>query len=218
MKSEAAVLPPEPQGSPLGAGSPNRRKANFRFAVAAVLVIAVLAWLLNKSKTQRTEWESASPGAKSPDAVIEKFHLISTVQGEKHWELYSTSAQLFQTQKQAYADNIYAQYFKKNRMVSTLTADKAVINTETNETRVEGHIELITENGSKLETEKLNWDPDTDEIKTEARVHIYKGSDDITAVGMVADTQLNNVRFMKDVHTKVRDTGEVERFHEPKKF
>jgi LPS export ABC transporter protein LptC len=187
--------------------------------VAAVLLaIPVLIWLLHKSKTQQTEWESSSPGAKSPDAVIEKFHLISTVQGEKHWELYSTSAQLFQTQKQAYADNIYAQYFKKNKLVSTLTADKAVINTETNDTQVEGHIELITENGSKLETEKLNWDPDTDEIKTDARVHIYKGSDDITAIGMVADTQLNNVRFMRDVRTKVRDTGEVERFHEPKKF
>ena len=31
-------------------------------------------------------------------------------------------------------------------MVSNLTADKAQINTETNATLVEGHVELITEN------------------------------------------------------------------------
>jgi len=204
--------------SPGGTRPSGWTSRSLKIAALGLLLVGLLIWLVHRGKSTQTEFESASPGAKSPDAVIEKFHLVSTVQGEKRWELYSTSAQLFQNQKQAYADDIYAQYYKKNSLVSTLTAAKAVINTETNETRVEGHVELITENGSKLETEKLSWNPDTDEIKTESRVHVYKCSDDITAVGMVADTQLNNVRFMRDVRTRVRDTREVEHFHEPKKF
>ena len=209
----AESAPPSSGDNPSGWAS-----RGFKFVLLCLLLAGILIWLVVKGKSTQAVLENSTPNAKSPDAVIEKFHLVSTVQGEKKWELYSTKALLYQNQKQAYADDLYAEYYKKNKLVSTLTAAKGLINTETNETLVEGHVELLTENGSKMETEKLSWNPDTDEIKTENRVHVYKGMDDITAVGMVADTQLNNVRFMRDVNTKVRDTREVEHFHEQKKF
>ncbi|HET9870030.1 MAG TPA: LPS export ABC transporter periplasmic protein LptC, partial [bacterium] len=157
-------------------------------------------------------------GPASPDATIDKFHLISTALGMKHWELYATQAKLYQNLKEADTQDIYAEYYKNNKMVSNLTADKAVINTETNATVVEGHVELITENGSKLQTEKLAWDPDTDLLHTNEPVHVYKGSDDITAVGLTADTELDHIQFTKDVHTQVRDTHEIADFNRPKPF
>jgi len=184
----------------------------------AVLLIAAVFWVSARSKPKPYSPETISQGENSPDAVIEKLHLVSTVMGRKRWEMNADSARLYQNQKQAYADTIYAQYFKKDKLVSTLTADRAIINTETNATQAEGHVELITENGSKLETDKLNWDPATDEMRTDSRVHIFKGLDEITAVGLIADTQLNNVRFLRDVHTQVRDTHEVQNYNEKKKF
>jgi LPS export ABC transporter protein LptC len=185
---------------------------------AALLAIGALYFLIHRSTEKPGPLEDVNQSITAPDATIEKFHLISTALGQKHWELYATSARLYQSLKQADTDDIYAQYYKNNKMVSNLTADTAVINTETNATVVKGHVELITENGSKLQTDKLNWDPDTDMIKTDSRVHVYKGADDITATGMVADTQLNNIQFTKDVHTQVRDTNEVENFNRPKPF
>ena len=184
----------------------------------AVLLLVALIWWLGRSTPQPNSPETLSQGENSPDAVIEKLHLVSTVQGQKRWEMNADSARLYQGQKQAYADAIYCQFYKKDKLVSTLTADKAIINTESNATQADGHVELVTENGSKLETEKLGWDPATDEVKTDSRVHIYKGTDDITAIGVVADTQLNNIRFMKDVHTQVRDTREIENYSKTKKF
>jgi LPS export ABC transporter protein LptC len=77
---------------------------------------------------------------------------------------------------------------------------------------------LITENESRLDTDKLNWNPDTDEIKTDERVHVLKGSNEITAVGMVADTELNNIQFTRDVHSKVRDVNDIEDYQKPKPF
>ena len=184
----------------------------------SALVIGLLYWSLSQSTPKPTSPETFSQGESSPDAIIEKFHLVSTVQGQKRWSLDADSARFYQNQKEAYADVIYAQYYKKDKLVSTLTSDKAIINTETNATQAIGHVELIVENGSKLETDKLNWDPATDLIRTDSRVHIYKGMDDITAIGLVADTQLDNIRFMKDVHTQVRDTREIENFGQSKKF
>lgn len=195
-----------------------RSKRVFWIIGLAVAGIVGLFFALNKNGEKAPGVEVVSQGGNSPDAVIEDFHLVSTVQGERHWEMYSNKARLYQNQKEAYADNITCQYYKKGKIASTLTADQAQINTETNATLAEGHVELIVENGSKLETEKLSWDQDTDQIKTDGRVHIYKGADEITAIGLVADTQLNNIQFMKDVKTQVRDTHEVETFSEPKKF
>ncbi len=195
-----------------------RFRRNAWILGGAVLVIGILFLLVSHSTEKRAAFEDANQDATSPDATIEKFHLISTALAEKHWELYATTAKLYQNLKQADTDNIFAEYYKHNRMVSNLTADEAVINTETNATLVSGHVELITENGSKLETEKLAWDPDTDMIHTDEKVHVFKGSDDITAVGLVADTELNNIQFTKDVHTQLRDTNEIENFNRPKPF
>ncbi|HTC22050.1 MAG TPA: LPS export ABC transporter periplasmic protein LptC [bacterium] len=195
-----------------------RLKRYFWLLGAAVMAIVILVLGLSKNSPPPTSPETVSEGANSPDAIIEKFHLVSTVEGQKRWEFFSDMARLYQNQKEAYSDNIYAQYYKKEKLISTLTADSAIVNTETNATQAQGHVELIVENGSKLETDKLNWDPATDQIKTDGPVHVFKGMDDITAVGLIADTQLNNIRFNKDVRTQVRDTSEVQNFSKPKPF
>jgi LPS export ABC transporter protein LptC len=197
-------------------------RKNFRpflvlLAVFAV-VGAVLFFLRDKSQPAPNSPETLAQDEDSPDAIIEKFHLVSTFKGVKRWELYSDVARLYQTQKLAYSDNVYAQYYKQDKLVSTLTSDKAIINTETNATEADGHVELVVENGSRLETDKLNWNPDTDEIKTDEKVHVLKGADEITAVGMVADTELNNIHFTRDVHSKVRDVNDITDFQKPKPF
>jgi len=188
------------------------------FIAAAAVAIVLLFAVRFKSQPEANSPETISHDENSPDAVIEKFHLVSTVKGVKRWELYSDVARLYQNQKQAYSDVVYAQYYKHDKLVSTLTADKAVINTETNATQAQGHVELITENGSKLQTEKLDWNPDTDQIKTDEKIHVYKGGNDITAIGMSADTELNNIHFNRDVHSQVRDVNEIKNFAKPKRF
>lgn len=200
--------------------APSQANMGRFFIVLGLLVAACVAFfLLRPQKPAPTSGpETVAQSEDSPDAVIDKFHLVSTVKGVKRWELYSDTARLYQSQKLAYSDNVYAQYYKKDKLVSTLTADKAVINTDTNATQAQGHVELIVENGSKLETDKLDWNPDTDEIKTDERVHVFKGSDEIYAIGMVADTELNNIHFTRDVHSKVRDVNDISDFQKPKPF
>jgi len=186
--------------------------------VALLVLTGGLYWAMRTTSKPVDDWAKMPEGEKPPDALIEGFHLVSSVKGVKQWELFARSARLYQERKQAFADEIYVEYFRKGKIVSTLTADKGVIQTETQDTSADGHVELIAENGAKLATEHLEWIGSTETITTESRVHILKGADDITAVGMEADARLNNIKFMKDVHTKVRDTQEIENFEKSKKF
>jgi LPS export ABC transporter protein LptC len=186
-----------------------------------LVILAVLVGLYfthQKTTKPPEDWTKTPEGEKHPDAIIEGLHLVSSVKGVKQWELFAKQARLYQDRKQAYADELYVQYFKKNKVISTLTADKGIIQTDTNDTSADGHVELVTENGAKLETDHLQWEAESESIQTNSHVHIYKGADDITAVGMVSDAKLNSIRFMRDVRTKVRDTKVIEDFNKTKKF
>jgi LPS export ABC transporter protein LptC len=189
-----------------------------RIWAALLLALGTLFVALQKSRVPEDVWAQGPEGEKPPDAHIEGFHLISTVRGVKQWELYSRTARLYQDRKQAHVDEIYVEYFKDDKVASTLTADKGVIHTDTHDTLAEGHVELIAENGAKLETDRLHWDGSSERIHTESRVRIYKGLDDITAVGLESDAKLDLIRFKRDVHTRVRDTKEIEHFDRPKRF
>jgi LPS export ABC transporter protein LptC len=186
--------------------------------VVLLIITSGLYWAFRTTSKPSDDWAKAPEGEKPPDALIEGFHLVSSLRGVKQWELYARSARLYQENKQAFADEIYVEYYRKGKIVSTLTADKGVIQTETQDTSADGHVELIAENGAKLTTDHLQWTGSTETISTESRVHILKGLDDITATGVEADARLNNIRFKKDVHSKVRDTTEIENFDKPKKF
>jgi LPS export ABC transporter protein LptC len=200
--------------------APPRKNGGRVFILLAVLgaLVVLLFFLRDKSTLAPYTPEAVAQSEDSPDAIIEKFHLVSTFKGVKRWEMYSDIARLYQTQRLAYSDNIYAQYYKQDKLASTLTADKAIINTDTNATEADGHVVLVAENGSRLDTDKLNWNPDTDEIKTDEKVHVLKGSDEITAIGMVADTELNNIHFNRDVHSKVRDVNDITDYKQTKPF
>jgi len=193
------------------------RRRPWVLAGIALLLLA-FAWWNMRSSVPDSDWGGLPRGEDAPDATLEGFHLVSSTRGVKQWELYAQSARLYQQSREAYASQIYVEYFRNNRVISTLTADRGVINMQTNDTYAEGHVELIAENGAKLETSKLHWDSRTETIRTDSRVHIYKGLDDITAQGMTADAHLDNIRFVKDVHTRVRDASEIEKFDLKKRF
>ncbi len=191
-----------------------------RLWIWIILLVCTVGLYLTVQKTNKPDddWTRMPEGEKAPDALIEGFRLVSSLRGVKQWELYARQARLYQETQKAFAEDIYVQYFQKGKIVSTLTADKGVIQTETQDTSAEGHVELIAENGVKLSTDRLRWVSQSETITTESRVHILKGLDDITATGMEADARLNNIRFKKDVRTRVRDIKEIESFDKPKKF
>jgi LPS export ABC transporter protein LptC len=184
--------------------------------VSIILIVIVVFFSIEKKNPKQVKWEKIPEGVEAPDAIITGFHLISSYEGHKEWDLIASTAKLFQHQKKAYANHIFAKYYKNGKVVSVLRADKGIINTTTNNTAVEGHVSLITENGTRLTTNYLQWVNSKQLIETNQFVHIIKGQNNITAIGMVSDANLDNIHFDKDVQTEIRNVKEIKNFDKSK--
>ena len=80
----------------------------------------------------------------------------------------------------------------------TLVGDSAVIRENDGRMDVFGNVVFTTEDGTRLETEYLLWNPETNEIETDAFVRITRDKDWATGWIFRADQDLKRWRIMKD--------------------
>lgn len=145
-------------------------------------------------------------GEERPNAELSGLTLRSTLMGRIQWIFSAEEAFLYENRRSVDADQIRIEYFKNEKKISDLTADKAVVDTETHHIVSTGNVILVAmETGEQLHCEILNWDAGREMIYTEAPVTVYKGKNVIRAVGLEADPELGEIVFMKDVHMDIRD-------------
>ena len=92
-----------------------------------------------------------------------------------------------------------------------MTADKGMVNTDTNDAEVEGHVVLVGQRKTKLETSCLSWLPKDRKLFSEEFVKITYGDGNIlTGVGFRADANMENVKILNP-KAKVKDVKAMER-------
>jgi len=80
----------------------------------------------------------------------------------------------------------------------TLVGDSAVIRENDGRMDVFGHVVFTAEDGTRLDTEYLLWNPETNEIETDAFVRITRNKDWATGWIFRADQDLKRWRILKD--------------------
>ncbi len=146
---------------------------------------------------------------KRPNAIIDGLKLVSTVRGEKGWEFLAERAELFHERKLIKAQIIKVYYYKDEKIVSTLTALRCRLNTDTNDTYASGKVKLVTEQGEMLYTEELRWLAKTEKIYSDKSVTVIRGNNVIYADGMSSDTNLEKVKFKGEVRMEIKDVEKV---------
>lgn len=93
-----------------------------------------------------------------------------------------------------------------------IVGDSGVIREVKGVIHIYGNVVVITEDGTKLETEYLWWDSNTDRIKSDAFVKITTEDNDIvTGWGLDADNQLNSFKILNQVSGEVKDPEKLEK-------
>jgi LPS export ABC transporter protein LptC len=96
-------------------------------------------------------------------------------------------------------------YDSTGRVSTHVVGDSGIIRENTGRMHIYGHVVVINEDSSKLETDYLFWDSKTDRIQTDAFVKVTRGEDVMTGWGMEADQRLNHITILKQVSGTITD-------------
>lgn len=90
-----------------------------------------------------------------------------------------------------------------------LVGDSGIIRERSNLLYVYGNVVVTTADSSKLETDYLFWNTNTDKIQTDAFVRITKQNDVITGWGMETDPGLTRIKILNQVSGTIHDNEDI---------
>jgi len=140
-----------------------------------------------------------------PTFVMENFKLTSTDDGVIKWVFHAKSAQIFEMKKKAYAQVVEIKYMEDANKFSYITADRAELNTDTNDMFMTGNVNLKASSGATLQTEKLTWIDSQKLMKSDEEVTIVKDNNILHGKGFESDVQMKNIQIKKQVKLKAKD-------------
>ena len=182
--------------------------------MSLLLIILVLPIILVNCKPKIPEaklgfWEE---GEEEPTTFFDEFRMVSTRKGKVEWEYLAETAKIYEKKNLAKSQKIKIIYKKDNGKISTLTAKKGILKTDTSDMLAEGDVVLISSRGVRLETQLLNWDNAKKEFFTDLPVKLFREKDTLTGIGLKADSELKKVKILSQVEVKVHsvDLGKDE--------
>ncbi len=100
-------------------------------------------------------------------------------------------------------------YDSTGKAAGWVIADSAVVREKTGLLDLFGHVILVNQIGTRLKTDYLRWNSETDRMDTESFVDIQRGEDWVTGWGLEADGNLNwyHIKRVKEVHGNLSNIG-----------
>ncbi len=138
-----------------------------------------------------------------PQQRIKNFYLSNVKEdGSTDWEVKGEEALIYD--KYVDITDMEASYFSKEDIV-VVSSKKAKLNKGNMDIQLNKDVHIKNQDGVTLKTESLNWKKRINQVETKECVKATNDSLEITAKGMNADTQLNEVAFGKDIEAVVFD-------------
>ena len=121
------------------------------------------------------------------------------------WELYGDVAEKYEGSDVLSLIGVRMVFYRDGVQDAVLTSRSGEIDENTEVTVARGNVVVVTEDGRRLESEVLHWDPERELIHTEEFVRFTEGDQVLTGYGLETDPDLTNVTIMREVQGTSRD-------------
>ena len=144
-----------------------------------------------------------------PDQVMENTTITFTEQGIKSAVIYAKHLAVYERLDLKKARGVRVDFYdQEGNHTSVLVADSGLIQEKRQNLEALGNVVVTTEEGIKLETSSLRWDPQKRKIVTDDFVKITKKKDVVTGYGLEADEALKHLVIKKRVKGKITEIPE----------
>lgn len=180
---------------------------NIYFVI--ILLVAVAFTGCNRDDFNRND-HSDSLELNAPDSEVSGATILLSVKGKLTTEIVADMINQYNDidSTMAYALNI-RNYDTLGQANSTVTGDSAVIREETKMYTIFGNVIVISEDGTKLETDKLHWNPKTDKIYTDSYVRITDSDGMLSGWGFEANQKIKNYKFLNPDIGEYNNAGDL---------
>lgn len=184
----------------------------MRYFTLILLVGLLLLTGCSSSEDGVTDKSTQSDSVQLPDSEV----LIAQIQLYKKEgmtaEIYSDKILKFDDEDSTLAYKLKIRILDSLGNVSTkIVGDSGIIRDNQGIVKIYGNVVVTTSDSSKLETEYLWWDSNTNRIKSDEFVRITTGAGDVvTGWGLDADNQLKSFKILNQVSGEVKDPEKLE--------
>jgi LPS export ABC transporter protein LptC len=181
------------------------------FMKRSVLIRVILGILLLTSACGREEPKAPQSPLDVPDQIMENSTITFTEEGVKSAVIYAKYVAVYEKLDLKKAKDVRVDFYdKEGNHTSVLVADSGLIQEKRQNLEALGNVVVTTNEGMKLETESLKWDPQKKKIVSDDFVKITKKESVVTGYGLEADEELKHFVIKRNVRGKVTEFPEEE--------
>lgn len=174
--------------------------------------------LLNASCGNKDEIKAPPAGTDSlatakirPDQQIRNARILLYNKAILTSDIKADYIEKYEKQDSALAWKLDVHFFDSTgEEISTLVADSGLVREHINLMVANGHVVVISNDSSRLETEQLLWNAQKNMVETDRFVTIIQHGDTLTGYGFEADQRLNKIKIKKQVSGQLKNTEGIE--------
>ena len=158
---------------------------------------------------------AAAPAAAAGDSVrrplqeLVDYRLTETSRGVRQWILASVQMRKYAGREDLELLDVHMDFYRAGEHFSVLDADSGRVNPRTRAVHVWGTVDIVTDDGRRLQTEDLVFDNVTGRISNEVFNRFTRGVDVLTGYGLDATPDLEYVEIKREVAAEVADPADA---------
>jgi LPS export ABC transporter protein LptC len=135
-----------------------------------VLTVASVAFFLTTNWKEKVLPKRFELSGTDADLRLKDIFLVEDKKGQKAWELKAKWAKMYREAGKTLFEDIHVIVFLRDRRPIHITALRGEMDNSTRDLIAEGNVEVVSEEGYSLRTERLTWFAGKREIVTDAAV------------------------------------------------
>jgi LPS export ABC transporter protein LptC len=169
----------------------------------------VVLMLLLGFACSREESKAPAPAVDIPDQIMENSTITFSEKGVPSATIFAEYVAVYERLDLKKAKKLRVNFYDEDgSLTSVLVADSGVIQERRQRFEALGNVEVTTQQGIRLATQSLRWNPESARIVTDDFVTITKDQDVITGYGLEADRELRDLVIKKRVSGEIKELPE----------
>jgi len=158
-------------------------------------------------ETTHTRQAGTSPSLSLPQNVgsqMQGIKLIEQADQATAWEILAERAEFSENANLAVAHGVRARLFQDDTALFSLEASRSIVQRDTGNITMQGHVRIIHQDGYTMTTKALDWRAEARQLHTDETVELKGPSAHITGVGLQSDIDQQRFHLEHHVHASFR--------------